>query len=43
LARYGGSFATIPAFAADSFGPANIGKVYGFMLKAWSDAGMAPS
>ena len=43
LVRYGGSFATISAFTADSFGPANIGKVYGFMLTAWSDAGMAPS
>jgi OFA family oxalate/formate antiporter-like MFS transporter len=32
LACYGGGFATMPAFAADSFGPAYIGKVYGFML-----------
>ena len=30
----------MPAFAADSFGPANIGKVYGFMLTAWSVAGI---
>jgi OFA family oxalate/formate antiporter-like MFS transporter len=30
----------MPAFAADSFGPANIGKVYGFMLTAWSAAGL---
>jgi OFA family oxalate/formate antiporter-like MFS transporter len=40
LACYGGGFATMPAFAADSFGPANIGKVYGFMLTAWSVAGL---
>ena len=40
LACYGGGFATMPAFAADSFGPANIGKVYGFMLTAWSTAGL---
>ncbi|MDX9745910.1 MAG: OFA family MFS transporter [Syntrophales bacterium] len=40
LACYGGGFATMPAFAADSFGPANIGKVYGFMLTAWSVAGI---
>jgi OFA family oxalate/formate antiporter-like MFS transporter len=40
LACYGGGFATMPAFAADSFGPANIGKVYGFMLTAWSTAGI---
>jgi OFA family oxalate/formate antiporter-like MFS transporter len=40
LACYGGGFATMPAFAADSFGPAHIGKVYGFMLTAWSAAGL---
>ncbi len=40
LACYGGGFATMPAFAADSFGPAYIGKVYGFMLTAWSAAGI---
>ena len=28
------------AFAADAFGPAYIGKVYGFMLTAWSAAGI---
>lgn len=40
LACYGGGFATMPAFAADAFGPAYIGKVYGFMLTAWSAAGI---
>ncbi len=30
----------MPAFAADAFGPAYIGKVYGFMLTAWSVAGL---
>ncbi len=40
LACYGGGFATMPAFAADSFGPANIGKVYGIMLTAWGAAGI---
>ena len=40
LACYGGGFATMPAFAADSFGPGYIGKVYGFMLTAWSAAGL---
>ncbi len=40
LACYGGGFATMPAFAADSFGPGYIGKVYGFMLTAWSVAGI---
>ncbi len=41
LACYGGGFATMPAFAADSFGPAYIGKVYGMMLTAWGFAGLA--
>jgi OFA family oxalate/formate antiporter-like MFS transporter len=41
LACYGGGFATMPAFAADSFGPANIGRIYGRMLIAWSFAGVA--
>ncbi|MCF8054260.1 MAG: OFA family MFS transporter [Deltaproteobacteria bacterium] len=40
LACYGGGFATMPAFAADSFGPGYIGKVYGFMLTAWACAGV---
>jgi OFA family oxalate/formate antiporter-like MFS transporter len=31
----------MPAFAADSFGPGYIGKVYGFMLTAWGAAGIA--
>jgi OFA family oxalate/formate antiporter-like MFS transporter len=40
LACYGGGFATMPAFAADAFGPANIGRVYGTMLTAWGVAGV---
>lgn len=40
LACYGGGFATMPAFAADTFGPKNIGKIYGMMLTAWSVAGV---
>jgi OFA family oxalate/formate antiporter-like MFS transporter len=40
LACYGGGFATMPAFAADSFGPTYIGRVYGFMLTAWATAGI---
>jgi len=40
LACYGGGFATMPAFAADSFGPGYIGKVYGMMLTAWAAAGI---
>ncbi|MBN1852185.1 MAG: OFA family MFS transporter [Pirellulales bacterium] len=41
LACYGGGFATMPAFAADSFGPTYIGRVYGTMLTAWGAAGVA--
>jgi OFA family oxalate/formate antiporter-like MFS transporter len=41
LACYGGGFATMPAFAADSFGSQNIGRIYGTMLTAWAAAGIA--
>jgi OFA family oxalate/formate antiporter-like MFS transporter len=41
LACLGGGFAVMPAFAADSFGPTHIGKVYGFVLTAWGAAGVA--
>jgi MFS transporter, OFA family, oxalate/formate antiporter len=30
----------MPAFAADYFGPKNVGSVYGLMLTAWSAAGI---
>ncbi len=40
LACLGGGFAVMPAFAADSFGPTYIGKVYGFVLTAWGAAGV---
>lgn len=33
---YGGGFGTMPAFAADFFGPKNAGTIYGAMLTAWS-------
>jgi OFA family oxalate/formate antiporter-like MFS transporter len=40
LSCLGGGFAVMPAFAADSFGPTNIGKIYGFLLTAWGAAGV---
>ncbi len=40
LLCYGGGFGTMPAFAADFFGPNHIGSVYGFMLTAWGAAGV---
>ena len=38
LLCYGGGFGTMPAFAADYFGPTNVGPIYGLMLTAWGFA-----
>lgn len=40
LACFGGGFATMPAFTADTFGSENIGRIYGTMLTAWGFAGI---
>jgi MFS transporter, OFA family, oxalate/formate antiporter len=40
LLCYGGGFGTMPAFAADYFGPKNVASVYGLMLTAWGVAGI---
>jgi OFA family oxalate/formate antiporter-like MFS transporter len=40
LLCYGGGFGTMPAFAADYFGPRNVGPIYGLMLTAWGTAGI---
>ncbi len=40
LLCYGGGFGTMPAFAADLFGPTNVGSIYGLMLTAWGCAGV---
>ena len=40
LLCYGGGFGTMPAFAADFFGPGNVGSIYGLMLTAWGVAGV---
>jgi OFA family oxalate/formate antiporter-like MFS transporter len=40
LLCYGGGFGTMPAFAADVFGPTNIGSIYGLLLTAWGFAGV---
>jgi OFA family oxalate/formate antiporter-like MFS transporter len=37
---YGGGFGTMPAFSADYFGSANVGKIYGLILTAWSFGGV---
>ncbi len=41
LACYGGGFATMPAYAADTFGTKNMGSIYGKILLAWAAAGVA--
>ena len=38
---YGGGLATMPAFAADMFGPLHVGEIYGVLLTAWSVAAVA--
>jgi OFA family oxalate/formate antiporter-like MFS transporter len=38
LMCYGGGFGTMPAFAADYFGSANVGSIYGLILTAWGFA-----
>jgi OFA family oxalate/formate antiporter-like MFS transporter len=40
FACYGGGFAVMPSFAADTFGPKNIGSIYGKILLAWGIAGI---
>jgi OFA family oxalate/formate antiporter-like MFS transporter len=40
LACYGGGFATMPAYAADTFGTKNMGSIYGKILLAWAAAGV---
>lgn len=37
---YGGGFGTMPAFAADYFGPRFAGSIYGLMLTAWGVGGV---
>lgn len=39
LLCYGGGFGTMPSFTADTFGPKNIGSIYGGVLFAWGVAG----
>jgi len=41
LACYGGGLACMPAFAADEFGEAHIGKIYGVIFSACGLAGIA--
>ncbi len=37
---YGGGFASLPAFIADIFGTKELGAIHGYILTAWSAAGI---
>ncbi len=41
MSMYGGGFATIPAYLKDMFGTMHVGAIHGFLLTAWSVAGVA--
>lgn len=40
LSCYGGGFATVPAFLGDLFGTKQVGTIHGYLLTAWSAAGI---
>ena len=37
---YGGGFSTVPAYLADMFGTRYVGAIHGWLLTAWSAAGI---
>ncbi|MBC8041134.1 MAG: OFA family MFS transporter [Opitutaceae bacterium] len=41
ISCYGGGFATLPAYVGDLYGGKNLAVIYGYMLTAWSAAGIA--
>jgi len=41
LSIYGGGFASLPAFIGDLFGTKQLGAIHGYLLTAWSCAGIA--
>ena len=40
LSMYGGGFACLPAFIGDLFGTKQLGAIHGYLLTAWSAAGI---
>jgi MFS family permease len=40
ISMYGGGFATVPAYLKDMFGTRYVGAVHGWLLTAWSAAGI---
>ncbi|MDL0434836.1 MULTISPECIES: OFA family MFS transporter [unclassified Niallia] len=41
MSCYGGGFASIPAYIGDMFGTKQLGAIHGYILTAWSAAGIA--
>lgn len=41
ISCYGGGFATLPAYVGDLFGGKHLAVIYGYLLTAWSAAGIA--
>jgi MFS family permease len=40
ISMYGGGFATVPAYLRDVFGTAYVGAIHGWLITAWSAAGI---
>ena len=40
ISMYGGGFATVPAYLKDMFGTRYVGAIHGWLLTAWSAAGI---
>jgi MFS family permease len=40
ISMYGGGFATVPAYLKDLFGTSYVGAIHGWLLTAWSAAGI---
>jgi MFS family permease len=40
LSMYGGGFATVPAYLRDMFGTRYVGAIHGWLITAWSAAGV---
>ena len=40
ITMYGGGFATVPAYLKDMFGTRYVGAIHGWLITAWSAAGM---
>jgi MFS family permease len=40
MSMYGGGFATVPAYLKDMFGTRYVGAIHGWLITAWSAAGV---